>query len=302
MSSGSAGSHVELNGGSSHYSAYAFWAGADDPSEAPFWVKKNGEMSATNGTFKGNIDAESITTGTLSVDRVNYQPAYDYTNSEIGSIVLSVTNSEGSSSIEISGGHITTQSKKIEFTGYAEFKSSVNNTIDGLSDGTTVINGGCITTGKIAAKYLNLTGAISFGDFNADLTKKINGKLDADDAITEDDINTYIDAYLVASPTISGGRLTNLLFDRYGKPTYDAYIEMNQKDSNWGFTVNIKPSWTGSDALFGVYDGDTSYVAFYGKSSCFLHVKGDSGISYPQGTWDFSDALITGLNVEAKFA
>ena len=44
---------------------------------------------------------------------------------------------------------------------------------EGFKDGTTVISGGCITTGMIDAKYLNLTGAITFVDLNAETQGKI---------------------------------------------------------------------------------------------------------------------------------
>lgn len=50
-------------------------------------------------------------------------------------------------------------------------------TFKGLSEGTTVIDGGCIKTGTIDAKYLKLTGAISFGDLkdSATVQSTING-------------------------------------------------------------------------------------------------------------------------------
>lgn len=44
---------------------------------------------------------------------------------------------------------------------------------EGFKNGTTVISGGCITTGMIDAKYLNLTGAITFVDLNAETQGKI---------------------------------------------------------------------------------------------------------------------------------
>ena len=46
---------------------------------------------------------------------------------------------------------------------------------EGFKNGTTVISGGCITTGMIDAKYLNLTGAITFVDLNAETQSKITG-------------------------------------------------------------------------------------------------------------------------------
>ena len=60
-------------------------------------------------------------------------------------------------------------------------------TFKGLSEGTTVINGGCIKTGTIDAKYLNLTGAISFGDLKDSATVQgtIDGAVsDASNALT----------------------------------------------------------------------------------------------------------------------
>ena len=60
-------------------------------------------------------------------------------------------------------------------------------TFKGLSEGTTVINGGCIKTGTIDAKYLKLTGAISFGDLkdSATVQSTIDGAVsDASNALT----------------------------------------------------------------------------------------------------------------------
>lgn len=63
---GSGGTYVALNGsGSNTHSAYAIWAGSNTPSSAKFWVKKNGEMKATNGTFSGTLNASKLN-GTLS--------------------------------------------------------------------------------------------------------------------------------------------------------------------------------------------------------------------------------------------
>lgn len=45
---------------------------------------------------------------------------------------------------------------------------------NGLSNGTTTIDGACIKTGTIDANRLNLTGAITFGDLNSDVQNGIN--------------------------------------------------------------------------------------------------------------------------------
>lgn len=53
---------------------------------------------------------------------------------------------------------------------------------NGLENGTTTIDGACIKTGKIDAQYLNLTGAITFGDLDASAQGKITDAQDTADA------------------------------------------------------------------------------------------------------------------------
>lgn len=58
--------NVGMNSNSSAHGGYAFWAGSSDPASAPFWVKHNGEMQATNGHFTGAINGGSITGTTIN--------------------------------------------------------------------------------------------------------------------------------------------------------------------------------------------------------------------------------------------
>ena len=70
---------------------------------------------------------------------------------------------------------VTTINSKIN-VNTSDISTVVNNLTalkEGFKDGTTVISGGCITTGMIDAKYLNLTGAITFVDLNAETQGKI---------------------------------------------------------------------------------------------------------------------------------
>lgn len=70
---------------------------------------------------------------------------------------------------------VTTINSKID-VNTNDISTVVNNFTalkEGFKDGTTVISGGCITTGMIDAKYLNLTGAITFVDLNAETQSKI---------------------------------------------------------------------------------------------------------------------------------
>lgn len=70
---------------------------------------------------------------------------------------------------------VTTINSKIN-VNTNDISTVVNNLTalkEGFKNGTTVISGGCITTGMIDAKYLNLTGAITFVDLNAETQSKI---------------------------------------------------------------------------------------------------------------------------------
>ena len=70
---------------------------------------------------------------------------------------------------------VTTINSKIN-VNTNDISTVVNNLTalkEGFKDGTTVISGGCITTGMIDAKYLNLTGAITFVDLNTETQSKI---------------------------------------------------------------------------------------------------------------------------------
>lgn len=69
MYTGSAGNYVALNGsGENGNSLYALWAGAESPDDAPFWVKKDGSISASNGTFSGTLSAAKVSGALMSAD------------------------------------------------------------------------------------------------------------------------------------------------------------------------------------------------------------------------------------------
>lgn len=69
----------------------------------------------------------------------------------VNSITLDVTNGTASSQIRLEINGITVASQTIRFTGDVVFESD-------LSDGTTLISGGCIRTGEISANYIHLGG------------------------------------------------------------------------------------------------------------------------------------------------
>lgn len=60
LSSGSGTTFVALNSSASSSSNYAIWAGADSAASAPFSVKRDGTVTANNGSF-GDISVSTIT-------------------------------------------------------------------------------------------------------------------------------------------------------------------------------------------------------------------------------------------------
>lgn len=96
---------------------------------------------------------------------------------KVDSIRLSVSNGSTSSTISLQVNGITIDSENITMNGLV--------TYTGLANGTTTINGGCIKTGTIDAEYLNLTGAITFGDLSSSVQNDItNASTDAAEAKT----------------------------------------------------------------------------------------------------------------------
>lgn len=105
-----------------------------------------------------------------------------------------------------------------------------SNLSDGLENGTTVINGGCIKTGTIDAKYLNLTGAIKFSDLadSDDIQKDIDAAAEnASDALSvaDDAYDSAASAKSVARSIANGTYLTGTFIN--GKKISSPEIEGN---------------------------------------------------------------------------
>lgn len=82
LHAGSGSNYVAINGsGTNSNSLYAFWAGATNAASAPFWVKKNGDIYAKNGTFKGVVSGASFKDmNGSSMMNSNYEFTADYLN------------------------------------------------------------------------------------------------------------------------------------------------------------------------------------------------------------------------------
>lgn len=141
--------------------------------------------------------------------------------------------------------------------------------VESLSNGTTTIDGGCIKTGTIDAERLNLTGAISFGDLDAESQTRLEGiesgitnvesqvdTLSSDVTDIEDTMvdwtytykgKTYIDGNMIMTGTVTASTLQGgeiILLDSNEDSAGSIYL--NQASSYDGAAVQID---TGAVAL-----------------------------------------------------
>jgi len=162
--------------------------------------------------------------GKLELTSQNFSVAVQAANSRISTIQqyvdnieLKVVNGSESSRISLTSGNAVISSQTIQMDGLVTFK--------GLRNGTTTIDGACISTGTVAAEYLDLTGAITFNDLSRSLRNDINDisamAEDAQSAVTDLDSTvgawsyggtSYIDGSQIMTGTVKatmlqGGRV-----------------------------------------------------------------------------------------------
>lgn len=117
---------------------------------------------------------------------------------KVDSFTLSVTNGPTSSTLQLKAGSAILSSQNITFSGFVTF--------DGLSGGTTTIDGSCIKTGTIDADRLNLTGAIAFTDLQSSLGNQIQNTADTVSGWTYSG-STYIDGAKIQTGTVTASVL-----------------------------------------------------------------------------------------------
>ena len=137
----------------------------------------DGQMSSITQTV------DSITT------RVNgLEGDYSSIDQKVDSLKLAVSNGSTSSTIQLKAGSTIISSENITMSGLV--------TYTGLSSGTTTINGACIKTGTIDADRLNLTGEITFTDFDNSTQNTINN--------ANTNASTALSTAISVSGTVSG--------------------------------------------------------------------------------------------------
>ena len=209
-------------------------------------------------------------------------------SNELNSLSSSIDVKLGSITLETIGADGTVSSVKlfdtgkIDLTGYATFT--------GLSGGTTTIDGACIKTGTISAERINLTGSITWSDLSTSVQNEFG------DGLTEEAVSTLITSELVSSPTIAGGKFTDLKQKNYLKMG-------SSSDNRVGYLNHYFTEYSTSEpvCVMGYQQGqlpnwilapyNIPVLAFARKSST-------SGLTAAMGEWDFSGATVTGLGID----
>lgn len=207
-------------------------------------------------------------------------------------------------------------------------------TFEGLENGTTTIDGGCIKTGTIDADRLNLTGAITWDNLTSDTQNAITEAQSSADsanslassaqttannaynlASTAYDIadnitlpsyikNTYIDGTQVSSPVVRGGVIGGARFSNLDGTTWLEVGVDSAGALDDAYALSLFNSEYGeANALFGIYKGDYGWITLSALDGFdIMSISGGNSEVHPFGTWDFSDATITGVTVTATFA
>lgn len=183
--------------------------------------------------------------------------------------------------------------------GFAQLKLTVDGVTITDEDGTTLIKGSSIETDSLV-----LSGSIKFiGTSGTETT--LQGAISAASTTLPSYIkSTYIDGTSVTAPVLRGGIVSGAKFSNLAQTSWLEVGKDTDGIDNDAFSMVLFNNRNGDDSsIFGVYDGDFGYTSFSGKlDHSFLTVDALEATTYPKGTWDFSDANVTGLNAYLTFS
>ena len=209
-------------------------------------------------------------------------------SNELNDLSSSIDVKLDSITLETIGADGTVSSVKLFDTGKIDLTGFV--TFTGLSGGTTTIDGACIKTGTISAERINLTGSITWSDLSTSVQNKFG------DGLTEEGVYTLITSELVSSPTIAGGKFTDLKQENYLKMG-------SSSDNRVGYLNHYFTAYSTSEpvCVMGYQQGQLpNWILAPYNIPVLDFAKKDSisGVTAALGEWDFSGATVTGLGID----
>lgn len=290
-----AGRSIEANGiddTPSYYYQYAIWAGAEDPMNAPFWVKRDGTMRAVNATFSGDVTATSLKVNGNDIIGGNFIS----TEEDNGKTYLKI----GSITIDGDNGSITFDDPREQQTILVKYSTteSFDVEFDTWQSGWTTANV------KIWAKYSYDGGETWVGPMVASGKDGKDGEPGTDGS--DANIPGYIHSTYIASTEI---RSPNIVANEFN---------VSAQSGSSGGSYNMYGYYSGNKIhVFSIeyYAGDSANVVFSGGTSGAYAMWEFPTTYYPEsaevefggpvafeGTVDFSRATVTGLNLGSSTA
>lgn len=171
----------------------------------------------------------------------------------------------------------------IDLDGYVRFN-------DLSTSGSTVINGSNITTGKISADRINMTGSISWSDLDDGVQYEIENA--GGGGLDEDEVTTLINSTLVSSPNIAGGKFWDI--------NQENFLKMGTAvGGNIAYLNHYYEGYSSTDPICVMGYMSNGYNDQWVLAP-FFHIRLtyllDDKTMYASGNWDFSQANVTGLN------
>lgn len=212
LHAGSGGNYVGMNGsGTNTNSLYAFWAGAQNPANAPFWVKKNGDIFAKNGTFKG------IVSGASFQDRYGNSMMngnYEFTAGYLNLNGINVGNGnfvvDSSGNVSVRGNITMAYGSSINWANVTEYNASSSEAYQRAND---AVNAASYAQSTAIAANSNAQYAIQYAQQNAVNDEKVFNILTSDGTkfgiFSDSTYNRlYINANYIRAGTINADIIT----------------------------------------------------------------------------------------------
>ncbi len=240
------------------------------------------QLQQTTNSISSTVSSQGQTITAIQQDLDGISLTYNSTNGTASITIGDVTVSK-----LVDGNYVDKAVAGINLDGYVTFT-------DLSTAGSTTISGSNITTGTISADRINMTGAISWGDLDSNLQTTINDA-GGSGGLTEAEVTTLITDQLVSSPTIAGGKFTDL--------NKKNYIKMgSSSDNSVGYLNHYFTPYSTSEPIcvMGYQKGTLPnwVLAPYNVPVLsFARQSSTSGLTAAMGDWDFSSATVSGLNL-----
>lgn len=286
LHTGSLSSFVALNGsGDNEYSAYALWAGAENPANAKFWVKKDGSIHAKDGTFSGVLSAARVS------------GALDCKDGELIGPSISVPNAESPNFYVDSDGNVT-------------MKGNINLSAGSISWGSNSpvkyqfaasASGPWHDTMVSSDKYRrdSTDGGVSWGE-----AYQFRGTDGSDADVPGYIKSTYIDATQVASFYIKGNKIEAEI-PKAASANNDQDVGFILTGSYLSGTLRYLRIWSyEGDSPMTVFDSPQSCHAWWDFPNTYINGKATfrKNVEFTSGTSvSFKGVNVSGLDSVAVF-